>query len=91
MPEDEIEIEKPYEIADILEKIIEFNKQNQEGQGLKILTRIQMLNRLPISIAQLKSGNDSEKLKNKIRQLLYSLHFSKKITKTIYNNLINFI
>ena len=91
MPEDEIKIEKPYEIADILEKIIEFNKQNQEGQGLKILARIQMLNRLPISIAQLKSGNDSEKLKNKIRQLLYSLYFSKKLTKTIYNNLINFI
>ena len=48
-----------------------------------------MLSRLPITLAQLKAGNDSEKLKNEIRQLLYSLHTSKKLTKTIYNNLID--
>ena len=48
-----------------------------------------MLSRLPITLAQLKAGNDSEKLKNEIRQLLYSLHASKKLTKTIYNNLID--
>ena len=45
-----------------------------------------MLSRLPISLAQLKAGNNSEKLKNKIRQLLYSLYRSKKLTKKIYNN-----
>ena len=50
-----------------------------------------MLSRLPISVAQLKVGNNSEKLKNEIRQLLYSLHRSKKLSKTIYNNLINAI
>ena len=62
-----------------------------KGQGLKILTPDQMLSRLPISLAQLKAGNNSEKLKNEIRQLLYSLYRSKKLTKTIYNNLINTI
>ena len=91
MSEDEIKIEKPYEIVNIVENILEFNRQNQEVQGLKILTPNQMLSRLPISLAQLKAGNNSEKLKNEIRQLLYSLYRSKKLTKTIYNNLINAI
>ena len=50
-----------------------------------------MLNRLPITLAQLKAGNNSEKLKNEIRQLLYSLYRSKKLTKNVYNNLINAI
>ena len=50
-----------------------------------------MLSRLPISLAQLKAGNNSEKLKNEIRQLLYSLYRSKKLSKTIFNNLINAI
>ena len=59
MSEDEIEIEKPYEIVDIVENILEFNRQNQEGQGLKILTPNQMLSRLPISLAQLSAGNNS--------------------------------
>ena len=45
-----------------------------EGKGLKILTPDQMLNRLPITLTQLKAGNNSEKLKNEIRQLLYSLY-----------------
>ena len=47
---------------------------NPAGKGLKILTPSQMLSRLPISLAQLKAGNNSEKLKNKIRQQLYSLY-----------------
>ena len=50
-----------------------------------------MLSTLPISLAQLKAGNNSEKLKNEIRQLLYSLYRSKKLTKNVYNNLINAI
>ena len=85
--EDEVEIEKPYKIVDIVEKIFEFNRQNQERQGLKILTPDQILSRLPTSSAQLKAGNNSEKLKNEIRQLLYSLYHSKKLTKTIYNTI----
>ena len=50
-----------------------------------------MLSRLPITLAQLNAGNNSEKLKNEIRQLLYSLYRSKKLTKNVYNNLINTI
>ena len=53
-------------------------RRNQEGQGLKILTPNQMLRRLPISLAQLEAGNNSEKLKNEIRQLLYSQYRSRK-------------
>ena len=66
-------------------------KRNQPRKGLKILTPDQVLSRLPTSLAQLKAGNNSQKLKNEIRQLLYSLYRSKKLTKTIYNNLINII
>ena len=66
-------------------------KKNQQGQGLKILTPNQMLNRLPIYLAQLKAGNNSRKLKNEIRQLLYSLYKSKKLTKQLYKSLIDII
>ena len=84
--EQEKETANPNEIVDIVEKILEFDKQHQ-GQGLKILTPNQILSRLPISLAQLKAGNNSEKLKNEIRQLLYSLYRSKKLTKNIYKSL----
>ena len=89
--EDEIEIEKPDKILKIVEKILDFNEQNQIGKGLKILTPNQMLSRLPITLAQLKAGNNSEKLKNEIRQELYSLYRSKKLTKEIYKSLIDII
>ena len=56
-------------------------QEEQSGQGLKILTLDQMLSRLPISLAQLKAGNNSEKVKNDIRQLLYYLYRSKTLTK----------
>ena len=56
-------------------------RRNQQGKGIKILTPNQMLSRLPISLAQLKAGNNSKKLKNGIRQLLYSLCHSKNMTK----------
>ena len=85
------ENEKANEILDIVSQIIDFNEQNQKEQRLKILTPKQMLSRVPISLAQLKAGNNCEKLKNEIRQLLYSLYRSKKLSKTIYNNLINAI
>ena len=61
------------------------------GSGLKILTNKQMLNRLPILLAQVQAGNNSNKLKNEIRQILYSLYRSKVLTKTVYNNLIKCI
>ena len=50
-----------------------------------------MLNRLPIALAQLQAGNNSSKLKNEIRQLLYSLYRSKNMTKQIYKSLIGII
>ena len=50
-----------------------------------------MLSRLPITLAHLKAGNNSEKLKNEVRQLLYSLYCLKNMTKQVYNNLINYI
>ena len=49
----------------------------RSGNGLKILTPNQMLSRLPITLVQLKAGNNSEKLKNEMKQLLYSLYRSK--------------
>ena len=61
MSVEEKETEKQNEIVDIIEEILEFNKQNQQGQGLKILTPDQMLGRLPITLAQLKAGNNSQK------------------------------
>ena len=65
------------------------SKQNEtEGTGLKILTPKQMLQRLPISLAQVKAGNNSESLLNEIRQIVYSLYQSKQITKKVYNNII---
>ena len=69
MSKKEIKIKNPDKIVEIVEMILKFNKQNQQGKGLKILTPNQMLSRLPIALAQLKAGNNSEKLKNEIRQL----------------------
>ena len=66
-------------------------KEEQEGKGLKILTPNQMLKRLPIALAQAKTGNNSESLLNEIRQTVYSLYRSKEITKKVYNNIINSI
>ena len=74
-----------------VERILEFNRLNRSGQGLKILTPNQMLSRLPISLAQLNARNNPEKLKNEIRQLLYSLYRSRKLTKNIYKSLVDII
>ena len=81
MSEDEIKIEQADELVNIVEKILDFDNQNQKGQRLKMLTPNQMLSRLPITLAQLKVGNNSEKLKNEVRQLLYSSYRSKKINQ----------
>ena len=82
---------KSKELKDIvkeLERAI-FGYEELSGSGLKILTNKQMLNRLPILLAQIQAGNNSSKLKNEARQILYSLYRSKELTKTVYNNLIN--
>ena len=73
---------QPDKILKIVKEILDFNKQSQIGKLLKRLTPDQRLSRLPITLAQLNAGNNSEKLKNEIRQLLYSLYRSKKLTKT---------
>ena len=91
MSEAEIEIEDPESIVEIVEEILKFNEQNQQGQGIKILTPNQMLNRLPIALAQLQAGSNSNKLKNETRQLLYSLYRSKNMTKQVCKNLMNYI
>ena len=68
------------------------SKQNEtKGKGLKILTPKQMLQRLPIALAQVKAGNNSESLLNEIRQIVYSLYQSKQITKKVYNSIIKSI
>ena len=64
-------------------------KQNEtSGTGLKVLTPKQVLQRLPIALAQVKAGNNSESLLNKIRRIFHSLYQSKQITKKVYNNII---
>ena len=77
-------IEENQKIINIVERILYFNQLNQSGQGLKILTPNQMLSRL-------NTGNNSDKLKNEISQLLYSLCRSKKLTKQLYKSLVNII
>ena len=68
------------------------SKQNKaEGTGLKILTPKQMLQRLPIALAQVKVGNNSESLLNEIMQIIYSFFQSKQITRKLYNNIIESI
>ena len=67
-------------------------KQNEtKGKGLKVLTLNQMLQRLPISLAQVNAGNNSENLLNEIKQIVYSLYQSKQIIKKAYNNIIKSI
>ena len=65
--------------------------EEQKGKRLKILTPNQMLKRLPITLAQIKAGNNSESLLYEIRQIFYSLYRSKEITKKVYNSIINSI
>ena len=65
--------------------------KSKYGEGLKILTSKQMLQRWPIALAHVKAGNTSENLVNEIRQIIYSLYQAKKITKKVYNNIMNSI
>ena len=75
----------------ILDAASKSKQDKTEGKGLKILTTKQRLQRLPIALAQLKAGNNSEILLNEIRQIVYSLYQSKQINKTVYNNVIKSI
>ena len=75
----------------IFHKLEELQKGEGVNERLKILTPNQMFKRLPIALAQVKAGNNSESLLNEIRQIVYSLYRSKEITKKVYNNIINSI
>ena len=74
------ENENPEKVADILENILDFNKQ-QKGKEIKILTPQRILQRLSIALAQLKAGNTAENLMNEIRQIIYSFYREKEVTK----------
>ena len=74
MSENQTEIERPDKMVDLVHEMLEFNRQNQERQGLKILTPEQLIARLPVLLGQLQAGNNSQKLKNEIRQILFSLY-----------------
>ena len=65
-----------------------FLLKSTAGTGLKILTPKQLLQKLPIALAQVKAGNNSENLLNEIRQIVYSLYQSEEIIKKVYNNII---
>ena len=67
------------------------NKIKQKERDLKILSPNQILQRLPIAVAQVKAGNNSESLLNEIRQIVYSLYQSKQITKKVYHKIIKSI
>ena len=88
---------KKYIKSDELNNIVKelecsiFGNEELSGSGPKILTNKQMLNRLPILLAQIQAGNNPSKLKNEARQILYSLYRLKELAKTVYNNLIKAI
>ena len=90
------ENENPYKEIDIDEEIPKFNKQKEENglplnlaTSLKVLSPKQMLQRLPITLAQVQTGNISKNLLNEIRQIIYFLYRAKEVTKKVYNNIIN--
>ena len=69
----------------------EARRQAKKGTGLKVLAPKQTLQRLPIALAKIKAGNNSESLLNEIRKIVQSLYQSKEITKKVYNNKIKSI
>ena len=106
MPENDVKNKKLDYLKDLVKTIVntsqklndmplleteEQAEKRQKRQVLKIMTPKQMITKLPILLAQVKAGNNSQKLKNEIRQIVYSLHRSKNLTKTVYNHLVNTI
>ena len=71
----------------ILQEHLKLGVKQKKGKELKVLTPKQILQRLPIALAQIKAGNNSESLLNEIRQIVYFLYQSQEITKNIYNNI----
>ena len=71
--------------------ILETKRKETEGRGLEILTRKKMLQKLPIALALVRAGKNSENVLNETRQIAYSLYQSKEIIKKVYNNIIKSI
>ena len=71
--------------------ILETKRKETEGRGLEILTRKKMLQKLPIALALVRAGNNSENVLNETKQIVYSLYQSKEIIKKVYNNIIKSI
>ena len=78
-------------IEDYTSMILEAKRLAKQGTGLKILTPKQILQVLPIALAQIKADNNSESLLNEIRQTEYCFYQSKEITENVYNNIIKSI
>ena len=72
----------------IFQEHLKQDVKQKKGTGLKIFTLKQILQRLSIVLTQIKAGNNSERLLNEIRQIVYSLYQSKEINKKVYNNII---
>lgn len=82
-------IKNPNKIIGIVEKILDLNKEKR--RGLKILTPMQMLQILPVALAEVKAGNESENLLNEIYQIIQSWCWAEEISKIVYNSIMNSI
>ena len=82
-------IKNPNKIIGIVEKILDLNKEKR--RGLKILTPMQMLQTLPVDLAKVKAGNESENLLNEIYQIIQSWCWADEISKIVYNSIMNSI
>ena len=86
---DAIKFVKDY--GSMISMILEAKREAVKRTGLKILTPKQMLQRLPIALVQVKTGNKLENLLNEIRQIVYSLYLLKEITKKVCNKIVKSI
>ena len=82
-------IKNPSKIIGIVEKILDLNQEKR--RGLKILTPMQMLQTLPVALAKVKAGNESENLLNEIYQIIQSWCWAEEISKIVYNSIMNSI
>ena len=85
-----LRMKTPKNVIHIIEKVLEFNNR-QKGNGLKISNLEQMLQRLPIVLAQVKTANNSENSLNEIRKIVCFLYQPKEIIKKVYKNIIKSI
>ena len=82
-------IKNPNKIIAIVEKILDLNQEKR--RGLKILTPMQMLQTLPVALAKVKAGNESENVLNEIYQIIQSWCWAEEISKIVYNSIMNSI